>query len=700
LMGNRIEVLSPAGSWESLRAAAAAGADAVYFGSGSFNARRNAENFSDEDILDVVSFCHARGIKAYFTLNTIVFDTELDKAMELAALVCKAGADAFILQDMGLASLIHSAAPQMKLHASTQMSVHNIAGVKELARLGFSRVVLSRELSKEEIAVIAKQSPVELEVFVHGALCMSVSGQCYMSAFFGGCRSGNRGLCAQPCRLPFSVGAEQNVLSLKDLSLLSDIQDLSNFGVFSAKIEGRMKRPEYVAAATAACRKAAFGQKVTAEEQEALRAIFSRDGFTTGYYDAKRDREMFGTRRHEDVISMAPSLKRFRQLYEGAECQKIKADFDFSITKSGIFLKVSDGDGNTAELAGKEPEIAKNSAIDSDTVKEKLAKTGSTPFLAGEIKTSLEPGLTVPVAEINRLRREALAILLEKRGETKAIPFKNFSKAGNPVSFLADRCKNVEKFRLRFHSFYQIPEDLDLESAEIIFLPLSQICEGKADSLIGRGAKVGAELPRAAFSGTGVISEQLLKAKELGVRDALCGNIGAVECARQAGLEIHGDYGLNVSNSEAVKAYAQSGAKSCVISFETPVSSVRGITTRKAVLCGLIVYGRLPLMLVRNCPVRSFSGCKKGGCTIKDRMGIAFPLLCNNEKDGASEILNSRPLWLADRKQEVIATGIDFEQFYFTTENAEQVKTVLEAWQKGSSCAEEFTRGLYFRPVV
>ena len=288
-----------------------------------------------------MSYCHARGIKTYFTLNTIVFDNEIEKATKLAALVCEAGADAIILQDVGLAAVIHRAAPKAVLHASTQMSVHNLNGVMELAQMGFSRVVLARELSKQELAAIARDSPIELEVFVHGALCMSISGQCYMSAFFAGgdsCRSGNRGLCAQPCRLPFSVGMENNVLSLKDLSLIDHIREMSDLGIFSVKIEGRMKRPEYVAAATAACRKAADGIDVTAQEKEELRAVFSRDGFTAGYFDGNPGRDMFGTRKHEDVVSSAPILKRFRSLYEGVERQRIKVDFDFSLKKSGYFI--------------------------------------------------------------------------------------------------------------------------------------------------------------------------------------------------------------------------------------------------------------------------------------------------------------------------------------------------------------------------
>lgn len=693
------EVLAPAGSWESLRAAAAAGADAVYFGGSSFNARRNAENFTDEDIPKVVSYCHERGIKAYFTLNTIVFDSETHKVLKLAKLVCDAGADAFILQDAGLASLIHQAAPKAKLHASTQMSVHNINGVMELAKMGFSRVVLARELSKQEIAAIAENSPIELEVFVHGALCMSVSGQCYLSAFFGGSRSGNRGLCAQPCRLPFTVGKDQNVLSLKDLSLVKNIKEIADMGVTSLKIEGRMKRPEYVAAVTSVCKKAAAGQEVTQEDEDALRKVFSRSGFTQGYYDAKRDREMFGTRSREDVVSMESILKRFHSIYDGVERQRIKADFDLKINKDSVTLKVRDNDGNTVTINGKKPEIAINRAIDGKTAAEKLAKTGSTPFFAGNIETTIEPGLTVPVSEINGLRRDALSKLLEMRGKITPIPFKEPTL--NMPDFSTEKRKIVEKYRLRFYSADQIPEGIDLSKTEIVFLPLSQICEGKADRLISEGARVGAEIPRAVFSGTEKLIEQLKEAKRHGVNDALCGNVGAINCATSAGLNVHADFGLNITNSVSLEVYARNGAKSCVISFETPLAGIRSIASHTAVPCGIIAYGRIPVMLVRNCPVRSFAGCKKGGCSITDRKGCAFPLLCGRDNNGgASEILNSRPIWLADRKNDILGLGLNFIEFYFTTENAKQVKDALNAFETGGKYNGDFTRGLYFHEVV
>lgn len=696
-MINKMEVLSPAGNWESLKAAAAAGADAVYFGSSDFNARRGAANFTNDEIKDVVAYCHQRGIKAHFTLNTVIFENEIDKALNLASLVCESGADAIIIQDIGLAKLILKSAPKIKLHASTQLSVHNLDGVNELAGMGFSRVVLARELSFEEIAQIAEKSTVELEIFVHGALCMSVSGQCYMSAFFGGCRSGNRGLCAQPCRLPFSVKNSGNVLSLKDLSLINNIRDLSKKGVFSLKIEGRRKRPEYVAAATALCAKAVRGEDVTADELENLRAVFSREGFTQGYFEGHRGREMFGTRTPEDAAASAGVLKKLRSIYEGVERPRINVDFDFSMNSSETKLLVRDEDGNLSEISGTKPEKAIKRAMDSDTVKDKLSKTGGTPFYAGEFITRLEPGLTVPVSEINRLRRETLFDLLEMRGKTHKIDFKLPER-----SFSTEKHNFVEKLRLRFRSVSQIPHDLSFDNVELIILPVSELLNG-IPSFVPKNVNICAELPRTFFGSDEILLKQLEKIAEFGVKDALCGNVGAVSCARKAGFNIHGDFGLNITNSESVQAYSEQSLKSCTVSFETPIAAIKEITAHSKIPCGLIVYGRLPLMLVRNCPVRTFSSCG-GDCRIKDRTGCYFPVICQKGENAAGrqcvEILNSRPLWLADSKRDILNTEISFSEFYFTTENINEIQNAVEAWKLGKSYDGEFTRGLYFHSIL
>lgn len=321
------EILAPAGSMESLTAAVRCGADAVYIGAKRYSARASAQNFDKQELEKAVYYCHARGVKVYLALNTLLTDDEMDDAAETVKEACSLPVDAVIVQDIGLASFIRSACPSLRLHGSTQMSIHTPQGAKELYRQGFSRVVLARELSKEEIAEIAESCPIELEVFVHGALCMSVSGQCYFSSLLGG-RSGNRGQCAQPCRLPFSVqGGTGHDLSLKDLSLLHHLGGLRGLGVHSFKIEGRMKRPEYVAASVAAAKKAVSLGFLPYEDSKLLEQVFSRSGFTDGYYGEQLGRKMFGTRTKEDVAGAQPALlSQIRAQYKD-EKQRIPVSF-------------------------------------------------------------------------------------------------------------------------------------------------------------------------------------------------------------------------------------------------------------------------------------------------------------------------------------------------------------------------------------
>jgi len=694
----RPEILAPAGSWETLKAAAAAGADAVYFGGQQFNARRNAGNFTDEEMAEAIGYCHARGIRAYITLNTIVFETEVKKALDFLQLLCCAGADAVILQDLGLLRLIKKAAPTMRLHASTQMSAINLAGVTQLAAIGFSRVVVARELSKAEIEYILKNSPVELEVFVHGALCMSISGQCYMSAMLGG-RSGNRGLCAQPCRLPFSVvGGTGNDLSLHDLSLVTKIDELSEMGVSSLKIEGRMKRPEYVAAATNLCKRAVDGEKVSQEELGLLQDVFSRGGFTQGYYEEKLGRDMFGARGREDVLATQAAIGAFRSLYEGVERPRIAVDYSFT-AKNGekTRLIASDDDGYSAQIDGIVPEPARTKAIDEELIKEKLSKTGGTPFYLRTLRVDIGHSLSIPVAEINHLRRETLDLLYKKR----SLPCTKVFIAPE-VSTVCEKAVENRGLRIRLQSIIQMTQAVINSGAELTFLPIGEIIKNSDEikNLIAAGINIGAELPRAIFYDDSVVEKSLNELKLSAVRDILCGNLGSVFIAKKCGFLPHGDFGLNIANGFALDELLYIGAESVIISFEGTLSEIRLAAHHDAHMSGLIAYGRLPLMLTRNCPLKNGEGCI--GCvdgetgSITDRRGGHFPIICTG---GASELLNNRPIWMCDRKDELYRTGVSFAQLNFTIESPEQTDTVLNAWQLGTQPVGDFTRGLYYRGV-
>ena len=313
-----MELLAPAGSMDALRAAVQNGANAVYLGCGNFNARQSAKNFTPQTLVEAIKYCHVRGVEVHLTLNTLVTDREMREVGELIRHAAQNNIDAFIVQDLGVVQLCRQIAPKVPIHGSTQMTVHSLAGAQLCAAMGMKRVVLSRELSREEIRYICANSPIEIEVFAHGALCMCYSGQCYLSAMIGG-RSGNRGRCAQPCRQSYGYSRweEKYPLSLKDNCLVRYLEELKEMGVASLKLEGRMKRPEYVATVTAVYRKALDSGRVTSGMEEALLTAFNRQGFTDGYYTGRVDRKMFGIR--ENTTDDPQWLQAARQSYETGE---------------------------------------------------------------------------------------------------------------------------------------------------------------------------------------------------------------------------------------------------------------------------------------------------------------------------------------------------------------------------------------------
>ena len=686
-----IEVLAPAGSVDSFEAAVLSGADAVYFGADDFNARRNAKNFTTEDVRQCAAFARVRGVKTYLTLNTLLGDTELSSALNTALMAAECGVDALIVQDLGLAKLLREHLPNMPIHASTQMSVHSAECLPLLKEMGFSRVVVAREMDKKSLERLCKEAEelgIEVEAFVHGALCMCLSGQCYLSSVLGG-RSGNRGLCAQPCRLPFAVkNGTCYDLSLKDMSYISHIAEMREMGVTSFKIEGRMKRPEYVAAAVTAVKNAASGEPISTEVKELLSGIFSRSGHTDGYYRNALGKEMFGVRTDSDEKLSQKLINSAHELYR-REIGKVEVSAEVMIKKNEqVSLTVRDNDGNSVTVLGEVPETAQTREIAYDFVAEKLKKCGGTPFIMGEVKCDIESGLSVSGATLNELRRKALSLLSEKRAEYDGRTTKN-----NTVSEFKEEKrtpKNVlPKAVAYFRNIEQIPNDLSGISA--VILP-SETDFSKVN--IPKNIPVLADIPRGILHNTDLILRQLQSAKENGVKAAVCGNLAGFRLARKAELPVVSGFGMNVFNTESVKMVKKFGAKATVLSFETSLDDA--VHCGGNVPKGIISYGRLPLMLVRNCPNKNGMGCKNCNkrATITDRKGIEFPIMCRGE---FSEVFNSRPVWLFDRKKEM--KGLDFEVMMFTDETPDRCQEVLTAYRKNSSPDTDFTRGLYFREV-
>ncbi len=687
-----IEVLAPAGSLESFEAAVRSGADAVYFGCGDFNARRNAKNFTTEDMRYAAEYARVRGVKTYLTLNTLTADSELSAALRAAETAARVGIDALIVQDLGLIRLIREHLPNMPIHASTQMSVHSPEALKPLKEMGFERVVVAREMDKGSLRSLcqeAKRLGLEVEAFVHGALCMCLSGQCYLSSILGG-RSGNRGLCAQPCRLAFGVkNGTGHDLSLKDMSYIAHIAEMAEMGVTSFKIEGRMKRPEYVAAAVSAVRSAADGRIVSPETQELLSGIFSRSGHTDGYYQNKLGREMFGIRTEQDTELSAKMINQAHEIYRH-EYKRVPLRSYVSVKKeSAVELTVSDGDSNSVTVSGNTPQAAVNRSVDSDFITLKLNKTGGTPYLFEKIECDIADGLSVSASELSELRRTAFDRLTELRAEYDGKRAKD-STVDEYRPFVGTSAIKTIKTVAQFRDASQIPDELSGVSA--VILPTE--CDFSKIKLPDDVEPI-ADIPRGILHSSDKVLSDLTDAKQNGVRAAVCGNLAAFTLAQKAGLIPIAGFGMNIFNSESVAAVESMDAKATVLSFEMSANDIFRLNSK--IPLGIITYGRLPLMLFRNCPSKNGNGCDQcgGHGLLTDRKGVTFPVMCRGE---FSEMFNSRPLWMLDRKTEL--KNLDFELLYFTDESKERCQEVLLACRNRTKPDVEFTRGLYYREVL
>ncbi|MCD7731058.1 MAG: U32 family peptidase [Oscillospiraceae bacterium] len=682
-MKGDIEILAPAGSMESVYAAVRCGADAVYVGGSRYSARANAVNFTSEELSEAVDYCHLHNVRIYQAMNTLVFDSELEDFLASARLSAEMGVDAFIVQDIGAAAMLKQALPDIRLNASTQMSIHTKEGALLAKELGYSRVVVSRELSLDAIREICTAG-IEVEVFVHGALCMSVSGQCYMSALIGS-RSADRGLCAQACRLPFSAikGERRNDLSLKDLSNIEHIGELKRAGVSSLKIEGRMKRAEYVAAAVTACRAAVDGEK---PDMDTLCAVFSRSGFTDGYLTGKLGSEMFGIRCKDDVVSAKTVLPQLKELFR-KETKAVEADFHAVIKKNEPSRLGMRSDGAEITAFGDIPQPAANRPTDISDIEKQLSKLGDTPYELNNVSAEIDGGIVIPASGLNALRREAVAEMNRAR-----LAAKKRHTESNDIRLDFPKMRNTKpkSIHLRLYSAEQlggVPE-----YAEIIYLPLDEII-GNWEKCSAFKDKIAAAVPRFTVN-ENLLREKLSKIKNQGCGRMLCTNIAHIKIGRELGFEMHGDFGLNAANSMSVKAYGEMGITDLTVSFEMKLPQISALGDY--IPYGIIAYGRLPLMLTRNCPIKSaVGGCKSCTGGLTDRTGRFFPIKCDGV---SSEVLNSDVLVMSDRLGEV---NCDFIRLVFTDETADDVREITDCYfNERKIDIPNITRGLYYRGVI
>lgn len=672
-----IELLAPAGSNEQLTAAVRCGADAVYMGAKNFNARRNADNFSELDFEESVKYCHERNVKVYTTVNTLVKDSEIEELKNTLKEIARCGVDGVLVQDLVVYSIICDCVPAMPLHASTQMAVHNVSGAKQLERMGFSRIVLARELSFEEIKSICNSVSCEVEVFVHGAHCMSASGMCYMSSALG-TRSGNRGLCAQPCRLDFKKDERHFALSLKDMCLIDETSKLIDAGVSSLKIEGRMKRPEYVGAVVTEYRKAIDGK---AYDRNLLKNVFSRNGFTKGYFEAKRNLEMFGYRTKDDVENMTSVLSGLKNLYKD-DISKIKADFTFTAKKDiKSVLTVTDGI-NTVKTEGSVPETAINKPLTQESAIKSISKTGGSYFYPGNISTDIDERIMLPASSINAMRRDALSELSELRRELHSYSFTDNSP-------LPEERKPAGQ---GYFCFFRKREQAFCDKGSTAVLPVNEITEETAGLFKGN---LTAALPPLIYPAReSYFTDELLRIKKLGIEYCFAENIGAVKIIKDAGLKCLGGGRLNVINSFACKEYANEGIVKIILSHEISFSDIKKI--RSPIPFGITVYGYMPLMHFRCCPMQSKNGC--GSCDGKqkltDRIGKQFTVLCENRQ--FSVLHNCVPLYA----EPSAVPDADFYSFFFTTESKEECEQIVRCFKEGKSISGPKTLGLYNKSLI
>ena len=696
------ELLSPAGSPEALRAAVQNGAGAVYLGWGDFNARRNARNFSDEEFADALSYCHLRGVRVFLTLNTLLTDRELPRALETARKACRLGVDAVLVQDWGLLALLRQALPDLPLHASTQMSLFTSGGANEVASDGCERVVLARECSREDTEAICAACPAEIEIFAHGALCMCYSGQCAMSAVVGG-RSGNRGTCAQPCRLPYGVdepAANRYPLSLKDNSLAQDLSGIRD--VACLKLEGRMKRPEYVAVVTGIyARLLEESRGPTPAEERELELAFSRSGFTDAYWRGRRGVEMFGTR-PENAPEPRELFERAKATYEKDSRRTVPVRFACTIQPHAPCVLTVDDGTRAVTVTGPAPEAARTRALTAEEVAERLGKTGGTAFHCAGAAVEVGEGLSLPASAINALRREALASLAEARC---APPLRR--EAEVPPLRKAECAQERPALTVSLTHAAQLTPALLEEAPARIYLPLELLAD--LPHLPEADTQWCAILPRVwRDRDEADLRRRLEKARELGIDGVLVGNIGHLPLTRGLGLSLYGDFGLNVYNSRSLDYLRRKGLASACLSFELRFSQIRDL--KKLLPTEALVYGRLPLMITENCLVQNQEGCGLSAAgplvpagapcreshALLDRTGAAFPLL--PAFGHRTEVQNSRPLWLADRETWK-RLGLAFARLRFTTERPEACVEILRAYRTGGAPPEIFTRGLYERGV-
>lgn len=801
-MKKNIELLAPVGSQESLYAAIQNGANAVYLGGKLFNARQYASNFDNDELREAISYAHLRNVRVYVTVNILIDDNEMKDIVDYVRYLYEIDVDAIIVQDLGFANIVRNLFPDLDIHASTQMTINNLSGAEFLKDLGFTRIVLARETPLSEIKHISENLDIELEAFVHGALCMSYSGQCLMSSMIGG-RSGNRGTCAQPCRMKYSImdkggnllkdWDKLHVLSPKDLNTLNHVEELAENGIMSFKIEGRMKRPEYVATVVSAYKKAIEdgSSSLKPEDKKEVEQIFSR-GFTKGLsfgdygktfvsYDRPDNRGLFlgkvirvdkykvyvlleedieqgdgiefllksgeykgirspidakggttinlekpGFIENDTNVYKTSSQKLLSKAKKSYVNKEIKYPIDMEINiKIGLYPKLNlVYQDFVIEVTGeKEVERSQKVAASIEKITEQLSKLGDTTYELNHLKVNLDEGAFLPVSVLNQLRRDAiykLELLLKDVHHRKSQTDDDYKKES---SFKFNNPKKIEnkKLTIRVSNINQFNQ-LDLDKVDRVYFGFNDVLQSSVDKVRNRGKEAYLSTDKILYNEDLRNAEEILKSIK-GFNGVSVSNLGSLKYFMDRfDLDIHGDIGLNVFNSYTVDCLKDLKLNSMTLSPELNLTQIKGITSNVGGNLESLVYGYLPVMVIKNCPMALVKGCKNDndckvcnfakGYGLKDRMGVTFKM---DRMEGFTVIFNSVPLMVLDSLEAITNSGVDMVRIDFTSEinhiprlqsmfynylnrniDINEVKRYMEEFKQESF----ITNGHYFRGIL
>lgn len=705
------ELLSPAGTPQALDAAIAAGADAVYFGAGQFNARMFAGNFEGELLHEAIAKCRAFGVKSNLTLNTLAPQQTLSEQLALAEQLLFWGADALIVADVGVAAAIHRAFPQAVLHASTQCGGHSTLCAEELRRFGFSRMVAAREVPMQALQTLCRESPLETEVFVHGALCVCRSGSCLFSAMVGG-RSGNRGACAQPCRLPCRVdgGRDEYALSLKDLCLAGQMETLCSMGIASLKIEGRMKSAEYVYGVTKLYRTLLDERRnATAQELLALEALFSRSGFTDAYFTGKSLCSMGGVRTEENKES---TRRAESELAKELQAPHLAVQCKAKLAAGEAAQMILQCGTETVAAAGQAPSAARSAALTEAAVREKLTAFGGTWFFPQKAEIALQNDIFLPAGALGALRRAAQQALQERltqytpcEKEAPLVPFSVQSGDASQKEEVPGTARAVyagglpEKKRAgarvfaAFQNAAQVPQEHG--AIDVLFLPLAAYADGSAERVGARGVI----LPPVSYdTELAGVRAQIRIAVRAGAREALVTSLCALALCREAALVPHGSLLLDIENSGALAAYGMAGL--CTAALSPELTEREFAAVKHEIPKGVLLYGAVPLMLLERCLMRKAENCSRCEKTQKtlyltDRRGVRFPIV--RLLPHRNLLYNSVPTYLIDRKEALLQAGAEVFWLNFTTESRARCARILQAFKAAEPPQLLFPDGAYRR---